>query len=206
MAAIEDVLASTDEEDENEGEDISIQQWLDNIRKGYGERFGHILEAHGCTRASHLAHLDHSTLQEVNAALKEIPGSKVSTRRRIRIALRAHYAVIDGAELSDSDEPSPNLATEDAHPPATRAPPSASFPTMVSSSNGEHTIQQQVADGWVAVVSRTRPGQVTYKHIETGARTGKIPTLLNQQGIIDRSLHVVNMRNKKGRSGAGEGI
>merc|ERR1712070_909016 len=88
-------------------------------------------------------------------------------------------------------------ATADAHPPATRAPPSASFPTMVSSSNGEHTIQQQAADGWVAVVSRTRPGQVTYKHIETGARTGKIPTLLNQQGIIDRSLHVVNMRNKK---------
>ena len=65
----EDALASSDDEDpeeeneeekdedENENGDtqedqaadnadtVSIHQWLDNIKSGYGERFGHLLEA-----------------------------------------------------------------------------------------------------------------------------------------------------------------
>merc|ERR1711988_277714 len=60
--------------------------------------------AHGCTHESHLADLDDSKLEQVNAMLKEIPDIKLSTRRRIRAALRSHYAVLDGVEAGGGAE------------------------------------------------------------------------------------------------------
>ena len=38
--------------------------------------------------------------------------------------------------------------------------------------------------GWRAVASDSRPGEVTYEHIETGTRTSEVPTLENQDWIV----------------------
>ena len=43
-------------------------------------------------------------VEQVNAMLKEVPGIKLSTRRRIRAALRSHYAVLDGVEAGGGAE------------------------------------------------------------------------------------------------------
>jgi hypothetical protein len=55
--------------------------------------------------------------------------------------------------------------------------------------------------GWVAVPSKSRPGEVAYKHPETGARSPKMPTVRNQQAIIDK--HQLNVylakREKRAR-------
>ena len=42
--------------------------------------------------------------------------------------------------------------------------------------------------GWVAVPSKSRPGEMAYKHTETGTRSAEMPTLRNQQMLIDAYL------------------
>ena len=39
-------------------------------------------------------------------------------------------------------------------------------------------------EGWTSVPSKSRPGAVTYKHLETGARTTEVPTMRNQEHLI----------------------
>ena len=46
--------------------------------------------------------------------------------------------------------------------------------------------RKEIPDGWVAVPSRSRYGEVAYKHLETGTRSTEAPSLQNQQSIIDK--------------------
>ena len=89
--------------EDHDDDRTSIEKWLDSVKPGYGERFAQVLRDYGCATVGELAHLTEEQLEGINDALKEIPGSKLSTRRRIRSALRSHYAVIDEIGVSESE-------------------------------------------------------------------------------------------------------
>ena len=83
------------EHNRNEVNSTPIEHWLDEIKPDYGERFAQIFKDHGCTTVREMASLGERELESINNTLKTLPGSKLATRRRIRDALRSHFAAID---------------------------------------------------------------------------------------------------------------
>ena len=83
------------EHNRNEVNSTPIEHWLDEIKPDYGERFAQIFKDHGCTTVREMASLGERELESINNTLKTLPGSKLATRRRIREALRSHFAAID---------------------------------------------------------------------------------------------------------------
>ena len=91
----------------------TIEQWLDNIKRGYSDRFGAIFREHGCTHVSDVLNLDGSEVDDINSRVKAIPGILFSTKRRIRGALRdlgklsggsSGVAEIEGNDYGDGME------------------------------------------------------------------------------------------------------
>ena len=92
-----------------------------------------------------------------------------TARRAVRSALRSHFE-----QIKKADEEGGGGDGEAARAAASALPA-----------------------GWVAVPSKSRPGEVAYKHPETGARSPKMPTVRNQQAIIDRYKHQLSVNLAK---------
>ena len=99
----------------------------------------------------------------------------------------------EGDEYEDDEEEDDEEDTydKDSGAPAAERRLMRRAATSASSNaprNGTRVAVRVLPAGWVAVPSKSRPGEMAYKHTETGTTSAEMPTLRNQQMLIDAYL------------------